>query len=131
MALHALSFAGPEAESEVRQLLTIDSLRPQAQLWLVQHGFEDSSSLSPETLQTDMIEAIAVEIDDDGPVAATAMFQSLGPEEEQAHLIERLVAADHPRTSEVLETIGHHHPSKPVAKAARKAAFKRRTSRGA
>jgi hypothetical protein len=26
-----------------------------------------------------MVEAIAVEIDDDGPVAATAMFESLGP----------------------------------------------------
>lgn len=131
MALHALSFAGPSGEAEVRQLQAIDSLRPQAELWLVQHGYEDSSSLSPETLQTAMVEAIAVEIDDDGPVAATALFQSLGPEEEQAHLVERLVRADHARTSEVLETIGRYHPSKSVAKAARKAAFKRRTSRGA
>jgi ribosomal protein S16 len=78
-----------------------------------------------------MVEAIAVEIDDDGPVVATAMFESLGPKEEQAYVIERLVAADDPRASEVLEAIGRYHPSKPVAKAARKAAFKRRTSRGA
>jgi len=131
MALHALSFVGPQGEAEVRQLLAIDSLRPQAELWLVQHGHEDSSSLSPETLQTAMVEAIAVEIDEGGPVAATAQFQSLGPEEEQADVVERLVRAEHPRTSEVLETIGRYHPSKPVAKAARKAAFKRRTSRGA
>lgn len=131
MAMHALSLAGPQGEAEVRQLLAIDSLRPQAQLWLVQHGYEDSSSLSPETLQTAMVEAIAVEIDDDGPVAATAMFQSLGPEEEQVQLVERLVRTDHARTSEVLETIGRYHPSRSVAKAARKAAFKRRTSRGA
>lgn len=130
MALHALSFVGPQGEAEVRQLLAIDSLRPHAELWLVQHGYEDSSSLSPETLQTAMVEAIAVEIDEGGPVAATAQFQSLGPEEEQAQLVERLVRADHARTSEVLETIGRYHPSKPVAKAARKAAFKRRTSRG-
>jgi len=77
-----------------------------------------------------MVEAIAVEIDEGGPVAATAQFQSLGPEEEQAQLVERLVRAEHARTSEVLETIGRYHPSKSVAKAARKAAFKRRTSRG-
>ncbi len=129
MALHALSFVGPQGEAEVRQLLAIDSLRPQAELWLVQHGYEDSSSLSPETLQTAMVEAIAVEIDEGGPVAATAQFQSLGLEEEQADLVGRLVRAEHPRTSEVLETIGRYHPSKSVAKAARKAAFKRRTSR--
>jgi hypothetical protein len=72
-----------------------------------------------------------VEIDGDGPVAATAMFQGLGPEEEQAQMIERLMSADHPRASEVLETIGRYHPSKRMAKAARKAAFRRRTSRGA
>ena len=130
MALHALSFVGPQGEAEVRQLLAIDSLRPQAELWLVQHGHEDSSSLSPETLQTATVEAIAVEIDEGGPVAATAQFQSLGPEAEQADLVGRLVRAEHPRTSEVLETIGRYHPSKSVAKAARKAAFKRRTSRG-
>ncbi len=130
MALHAVSFVGPQGEAEIRQLLASDSLRPQAELWLVQHGYEDSSSLSPETLQTAMVEAIAVEIDEGGPVAATAQFQSLGPEEEQADLVGRLVRAEHPRTSEVLETIGRYHPSKSVAKAARKAAFKRRTSRG-
>jgi len=130
MALHALSFVGPQGEAEVRQLLAIDSLRPQAELWLVQHGHEDSSSLSPETLQTATVEAIAVEIDEGGPVAATAQFQSLGPEAEQADLVGRLVRAEHPRTSEVLEIIGRYHPSKSVAKAARKAAFKRRTSRG-
>jgi hypothetical protein len=129
MAMHALSLAGPQAEAEVRQLLKIDSLRPHAQLWLVQHGYEDSSSLSPETLQTAMVEAIAVEIDDDGPIAATASFQDLGPEEQQVHMLERLVGADHARTSEVLAVIGRYHPSKPVAKAARKAAFKRRTNR--
>lgn len=129
MAMHALSFAGPQAEAEVRRLLEIDSLRSHAQLWLVQHGYADSSSLSPETLQTAMVEAIAVEIDDDGPIAATALFQGLGPEEEQVHMLERLVRADHARTSQVLEAIGRYHPSKPVAKAARKAAFKRRTSR--
>lgn len=131
MALHALSFVGPQGEAEVRQLLALDSLRPQAELWLVQHGHEDSSSLSLATLQTAMVETIAVEIDEGGPVAATAQFQSLGPEEGQADLVERLVRAEHPRTSEVLETIGRYHPSKSVAKAARKAAFKRRTSRGA
>lgn len=128
MAMHALGFAGPDAEAEVRGLLEVDELRPHAQLWLVRHGFEDPSSLPPETLQTAFLEALAVEIDENGPVAAVALFQSLGPEDEQVRLVEQLVRADHPRASEILEVVGRYHPSKALAKAARKTAFKRRSS---
>jgi hypothetical protein len=40
-------------------------------------------------------------------------------------MIEGLLHAEHPRTSEILHVIGRYHPSRPVAKAARKTAFKR------
>jgi hypothetical protein len=39
--------------------------------------------------------------------------------------VDSLVRAGHPWTSELLGAIGRHHPSRSVAKAARKVAFKR------
>jgi hypothetical protein len=126
MALHALSLAGPDAEAEVRAMTAISELRPQALLWLVGNGFETEASLSPEVLLTLLIETIAVQVDADGPAAAAAHFQTLGPEPEQLAILEGLVRADHPRTMEILDIIGRLHPSKAVSKAARKSAFKRR-----
>lgn len=125
MALHALGFVGPEAEAEVRAMLDISELRAQAQLWLVAHGHESAASLPPEAMEMVFIETFAAQIDADGPVAAVAHFQGLGPDAEQIGFLERLLRAEHPRTSEMLQVIGRYHPSKGVAKAARKTAFKR------
>ncbi len=125
MALHALSFAGPDAEAEVRAMLELEELRPQALLWLVGNGFENASVLSPEAMQSLLVETLAVQVDADGPIAAVAHFQGLGPEEEQIAMLEDLVSAEHSRTSEILELVGRHHPAKAVAKAARKTAFRR------
>jgi hypothetical protein len=125
MAFHALGFAGPEAEAEVRKLLEVDTLRPMAQLWLVRHGYDDSSSLPPEVLATVFVESLAAILDDEGPDALVKHLNNLGPEDEQLENIERLLVADHPRTADVLDAIGRHHPSKLVAKAARKTAFRR------
>lgn len=125
MALHALGLVGKGAEAEVRAMLDVAELRPQAQLWLVQHGFENPSSLPPEVMQFVFLEALAAQVDGDGPVATVAYFGTLGPEAEQISFIEGLLRVEHPRTSEILGIIGRHHPSKAVAKAARKMAFKR------
>ena len=127
MALHALGFVGPEAEAEVRKMLQVEELRPQAQMWLVSHGYEDPSSLSPETMRSLFIETLAVQVDADGPMAAVAHFQGHGPEHEQIAILEDLLRAEHPRTSEILGLIGRYHPVKAVAKAARKTAFKRQS----
>ncbi len=127
MALHALSFAGPDAEAEVRAMLEFEELRPQALMWLVGNGFENASVLSPEAMQSLLIETLAAQVDAEGPIAAVAHFQGLGPEEEQIAMLEDLVHAEHSRTSEILELVGRHHPTKAVAKAARKTAFRRRS----
>ncbi|CAN5645752.1 hypothetical protein BH24CHL9_BH24CHL9_00720 [soil metagenome] len=125
LALHALSLAGPGAEAEFRALLDDADLRPQAQLWLVGHGYDDPSSLSPEAMQAAFVETLAAQVDADGAVAAVAHFQGLGPESEQLTFIEGLLRVEHPRTAEILGIVGRYHPSKVVAKAARKVAFKR------
>lgn len=125
MALHALGLAGKGAEAEVRAMLDVAELRPQAQVWLVRYGFEGPASLPPEAMQYVFLEALAGQVDGDGPVAAVAHFGTLGPEAEQISFIEGLLRAEQPRTSEILGIVGRYHPSKAVAKAARKTAFKR------
>src|SRR4029450_12204897 len=47
LAFAALSEAGPAAEAEVRPMLADPSLRPHAQHWLVDNGFEGERSLDP------------------------------------------------------------------------------------
>jgi hypothetical protein len=64
-------------------------------------------------------------LDDEGPEAMVEHLRSQGPESEQLRLIEGLEDVEHPRTTELLQAIGRHHPSKRVASAARAAAFKR------
>lgn len=128
LALHALGLAGPAAEAEVRSMLELDGLRTYAQLWLVEHGHEDASSLSPETLQAALASSLAAEIDAGGPLAAVAQLQSLGDDSGQHRFVEYLLAIDHPRATEILDVIGRHHPVKAVAKAARKTAFRRRSA---
>jgi hypothetical protein len=129
LALHALGLAGPGAEAEVRAMLDDAELRPHAQLWLVQHGFESPSSLPPEAMQFVFLEALAAQVDADGPVAAVARFQALGPESDQVAFIDGLLRTDHPRASEILGIIGRYHPARAVAKAARRTAFKRQAIR--
>jgi hypothetical protein len=52
------------------------------------------------------------------------------PSDDHAGFIDKLAKADHPRTGEMLELIGRHHPAKPVAKHARKQAHRWRSARG-
>ncbi len=127
LALHALGFAGPAAEAEVRALVAVEGLEPYARMWLVAHGHEDASSLTPEMLMAAFVAGLAAEAQQNGPVTAVARLMSLGPEDEQMRFVERLLRADQPGAAEVLEMIGRLHPSKAVAKAARRTAFKRRS----
>ncbi|MBA3877460.1 MAG: hypothetical protein C0498_11120 [Anaerolinea sp.] len=129
LALHALGFAGPPAEAEVRALLEVAELEPHARLWLVAHGYEDASSLPPESLMAAFVAGLAAERAHNGPVAAVARFMSLGSVDEQVKFIEQLHRVELPAATDVLEMIGRYHPSKAVAKAARRTALKRRSLR--
>lgn len=125
MAMYALGFAGPAAEAEARGLLGDPVAGSQAQLWLIQHGYDDESALPPEVLMDVMIETLAAMAEAEGGVAMIDYLQTLGPDGEQVRVIEGMRRAGHPRTSELLSIIGRDHPSKMVAKAARKAMFQR------
>jgi Plasmid pRiA4b ORF-3-like protein len=131
LAFAALSEAGPTAEVEVRALLADPSLRPHAQLWLVENGFEDEHNLDPSSMMLLMAETLATILDTDGPAGLVEHLEQLGPPDEQAAVLDSLWRARTPRAAAVLEATGKAHPNARVAKAARKAAFKLRSSRDA
>lgn len=125
MAMYALGFAGPAAEPEVRRLLDDPVAGSQAQLWLIQRGYDDESALPPEVLLDVMIETLSAMTEAEGSGAMLDYLVTLGPDAEQVRVIEGMRRARHPRTSELLGAIGRDHPSKVVAKAARKTQFQR------
>jgi Plasmid pRiA4b ORF-3-like protein len=128
LAFAALGEAGPAAESEVRALLADPRLRPHAQLWLVEHGLEDERGLDPASAMLLMAETLGTILDADGPAGLVEHLERLGPPAEQASVLAELWRAGTPRVAAVLEAAGKAHPDAKVAKAARKAAFKLRSS---
>jgi hypothetical protein len=127
MAFTALEEAGTAAETEVRGMLSDPTLRPYAQMWLVQNGFEDERSLDPVAATLLMAETLATILDIDGPASLVEHLEELGPPGEQVAMLEDLWRVPSPRIESVLEAIGKAHPTPKVAKAARKAAFKLRS----
>jgi hypothetical protein len=109
-------------------MLADPSLRPHAQLWLVENGFEDERSLDPASTMLLMTETLATILDTDGPAGLVEHLEQLGPPAEQAAVLDDLWRARTPHVAAVLEATGKAHPNAKVAKAARKAAFKLRSS---
>jgi hypothetical protein len=128
LAFAGLQEAGPGAEAEVRAMLADPALRPHAQIWLAQNGLEEEGSLDPASAVLLMAETLAATLDADGPAALVEQLEELGPPDEQAAVLGDLWRARTPHAAAVLEAIGKAHPSAKVAKAARKAAFKLRSS---
>jgi len=124
----ALDEAGPAAEAEVRALLDEPQLRPFARVWLVQQGLEDPRSLDRDSAALLMAESLGSILDQDGPDGLLEYLGQLGPPAEQADVLGDLWRAATPRAAELLGVVARAHPSAQVAKAARKAAFKLRTT---
>jgi hypothetical protein len=130
LAFAALEEAGPAAEAEVRGMLGHADLRPLARMWLVQRGLEDESALDPASAALVMAETLASILGSDGPAGLVKHLEQFGPPGKQAAMLGDLWRARTPHTAAVLEAVGKAHPDSKVAKAARKAAFKQRSSGG-
>jgi Plasmid pRiA4b ORF-3-like protein len=128
LAFAALEEAGPAAEAEVRAMVSDGDLGPLARMWLVQRGLEDETSLDPATAVLLMAETLASILDSDGPAGLVEHLEQFGPPDEQATMLGDLWRARTPHAAAVLEATGKAHPDPKVAKAARKAAFKIRSS---
>jgi hypothetical protein len=104
------------------------ALRPYAQLWLVEQGMEDAASLDPASARVLLAETLASVLHAAGPDGLLEELKRLGSPAEQATVLADLWRARTPGAAAVLEAAGKAHPSAQVAKAARKAAFKLRSS---
>jgi hypothetical protein len=102
--------------------------RSNPQLRLAGQGLEDAASLDPASSGVPMAESLASVLRDAGPAGLVEHLEQLGPPAEQATVLADLWQARTPGAAAVLEAAGKAHPNPKVAKAARKAAFKLRSS---
>jgi hypothetical protein len=83
---------------------------------------------SPEPATTGpFVDVLAQRLATAGPDAMAAALALAGSHEAQLALLARLWRSPSPATEAVLTALGRTHPSKVVAKAARRAVFQRRS----
>ena len=121
-----LDIAGPE----VRALTAHPERRGFALCWLVDHGLEEPGALfDPDDVST-FVDVLAQRLVTRGPDGLCDTLALAGDHERQVALLGSLWRSPSPATEVVLAAIGEVHPVKAVAKAARKALFKRRSWNG-
>jgi hypothetical protein len=128
MFYFALDQLGPEAAGDVRTLQDDPVLRPYATAWLIERDLEEPQALTATDVPAMMVDQLAVALAAGGAAALIDMLSDLGPASEQVRLVEAIWRVEGPAVGDVLEVIGRHHDAKTVAKAARRARFKRRSA---
>lgn len=128
LALAAMAdIGGPAAEAEVRALAGRPEVRGAALCWLVDQGHEAHEALFVPAEPGPFVDVLAHRLVKGGPEAMVATLALAGTHEAQIALLATLWRSPSPATEAVLVALGDTHLSKAVAKAARKAAFQRRS----
>lgn len=97
---------------------------PLVSMWLLLRGSIEPSSVAPDQMLLGTVEVAAAMIDGAGP---DGVVEFIGSDVDQAvDVLEHLWRADHERTTEVLDTLGRHHPDGRIATAARQSLMKAR-----
>lgn len=94
--------------------------------WLSERGAIDPATIEPIRHVSGIVDVLGVAVDMGGPNEAVAVFAE-ADQARQLELLEAVWRIDHPRLPEILEILGRSHPTKVVAKAARKALVKHRS----
>ena len=94
--------------------------------WLAERSAIDPSTVEPIRFVAGLVDVLAAALDAGRPEEIVNTF---GGHEQavQLELLTGIWRLDHPRLPDVLEVIGTHHPTKAVAKAARKALVQHRS----
>ena len=121
---HLEELVGEHARPAVETLLDgpHDGLAVQ---WLMSAGALAAEDVGPERLLASGVDMLAVALEIGGPEELLAVFGA-GERADQIELLEGLWRVERPRTAELLEAIGAHHPDRSVAKAARKCLVRHR-----
>lgn len=128
VALAVMGDMGPEvAGPEVRRLATEPETRGFASCWLVDHGLEDPQILFDPSDVSWFVDVLAQRLVTAGADGLCDTLALAGTHDAQIEVIGRLWRSPSTGTDTVLAAIGEVHPTKVVAKAARKARFQRRS----
>jgi hypothetical protein len=128
LTLAMLTDLGPElAVPQVRQLAENPASRGFALCWLADNGLLDVQALydsgDPDSFAQVLFQRLLMT----EPAGMLGTLALAGDDDRQARLATELGLSPAPSAEFVLEAIGAHHPVRPVAKAARKALFLRRS----
>ncbi|MGD0375653.1 MAG: hypothetical protein ABSB01_13845 [Streptosporangiaceae bacterium] len=128
LALAMLTDLGPElAVPQVRQLAENPASRGFALCWLADNGMLEVQALydsgNPDSFAQVLFQRLVMT----DPAGMLGTLALAGDDDRQARLATELGLLPAPSAGSVLEAIGAHHPVRPVAKAARKALFLRRS----
>lgn len=121
---------GPEVTDAVRGLLD-GPLAGHAWLHLADAGVVDYDDVPSELVVRTGIDLFVATADAGTPVDVVEMVLGNIPGGEHTEFVDTLALSDHPRTGELLEMLGRHHPDTATGKHARKAAHRWRSSHGA
>jgi hypothetical protein len=120
------SLAGQEAVPAVRRQIggPHDGL---VLNWLSGQSALDPAAVDPLRLISGLVDVLAVMMDIGGPEEVVAAFDQGAEEKQQLELLDHIWRLNHPRLADVLQAVGAHHPTKAIAKAARKALIRHRS----
>jgi hypothetical protein len=125
-AFAVLDRIGEPAIAEVRAALADPVLRAHASVWLHEHG--EQAELRPEDRTWLLVDLGAGLLEEADPRDVVAELLPDVPAADQAEIVAGLWRVSHPGVTDLLTALSEHHPDPAVARAARKAAFKARSS---
>jgi hypothetical protein len=129
LAAAVLERVGPQAAGAVRDAVRHPPVRPYAVLWLSRNG-DPGAELGRAEYVWMFVDSVAGMMETAEPGEAVRAALAKAPADaDLAALIDDIRRADHPDAVDVLVALGDHHPDKALAKAARTAAYKARSSR--
>jgi len=125
-AFAVLDRIGEAAMPQVRAALAEPVLRAHASVWLHEHG--ERAELRPEDRTWLLVDLGAGLLEEADPRDVVAELLPDVPADAQAEIVAGLWRVRHPGVTDLLTALSEHHPDPAVARAARKAAFKARSS---
>ncbi len=125
-AFAVLDRIGEAAIGVVRAALDEPVLRAHASVWLHEHG--EQVELRPEDRTWLLVDLGAGLLEEADPRDVVAELLPDVTADAQAEIVAGLWRVDHPGVTDLLTALSEHHPDPAVARAARKAAFKARST---
>ena len=131
LGLAILAEIGPDvATPYVRELASEPGTRGFALCWLVDHGQAGEEELFDPSDVPGYVDVLGCRMVTGGPDSLISTLALTGDHGRQVDVVAGMWKAPSPMTELVLTAVSQVHPTKVVAKAARKALFKRRSSWG-